>query len=103
MSYLITLYDIVTDHRISRVLSASIRNKGKCPCPQCLIPLSDGHWVGTVSDHNKDMTLAQIDDAAYCHSMATARDIIYNRGFTVDSGAVEEFLGKESLVPTKVS
>ena len=103
VSYLFTLYNIVTDHRINRVLLASIRNKCKCPCLRCLIPLSNAYQVGTLSDCNKCMTLAQIDNPAYCPSMVTARDIIHNRGFAVDCNTVEELLGKESLVPTKVS
>lgn len=84
------------------MILASIRNKGKCPCPRCLIPLSDAHRLGTLSDRSKRTTLARVDDAARRHSVNTARDIIYNRGFAVDCDAVEELLGKESLVPTKV-
>ena len=36
-----------------RVLLASIWNKGRCPCPQCLILLLKVHQVGTVSDQSK--------------------------------------------------
>ena len=86
-----------------RVILASIRKAGKCPCPRCLIPLSDAHLVGTISDRNKRTTMARVDDAGYRYSIDTARDIIYNRGFAVDCDAVQELLGKESLVPTKVS
>ena len=35
--------------------------------------------------------------------MDTARDIIYNQNYAVDSEPVEELLGEESLVPSKVS
>lgn len=96
-------YNIVTDHENNRVLLASIRNKGKCPCPRCLIPLSDAHRVGTVSDRNKRTTKARVDDVEYRYSIDTARDIIYRRGFAVDSDDVENHLREESLVPTKVS
>ena len=47
--------------------------------------------------------MARVDDAGYRYSIDTARDIIDNRGFAVDCDAVQELLGKESLVPTKVS
>ena len=49
------------------------------------------------------MMMAQVGNAGYCYSIDTARDIIYNRGFAVDCDAVQELLGKESLVPTEVS
>lgn len=58
--------------------------------------------MGTASDRDKRTELARKDDAAYRHSMVTARDIIYNRGYAVDCDAVNKLLGEESLVPTKV-
>lgn len=43
----------------------------------------------------------EVDDN-YHHSVDTARDIIYNRHYAVDSEAVERLLRNESLTPTKV-
>ena len=34
----------------SRVLAASIRNLGNCPCPRCHIKLSDIHKLGMKND-----------------------------------------------------
>ena len=35
---------------ISRILMVCIRNRGKCPCPRCKVPLSKTHLVGSKQD-----------------------------------------------------
>ena len=87
----------------ARVLLASIQNKGRCPCLQCLIPLSEVQWVGTISNWSKQVSKARVDSQNNQHSIDTARDIIYNQNYAVDSEPVKKLLGEESLVPTKVS
>jgi hypothetical protein len=86
-----------------RVLIASIRHMGELPCPRCLIPLSRVQNLGMVLDRKQRKTLARVDDDARRRSIRTARDIIYQQHYAVDSEHVEAVLKEQSLVPTIVS
>src|ERR1700676_583139 len=86
-----------------RILIASIRNLGRCPCPRCLIPLDRVANMGMRRDMAQRRTLAQIDDVKRRNRVETAREKIYEKGYVVDSKAVEALLQEESLVPTAVS
>lgn len=83
-----------------KVILASIRDKGFCPCPRCLMPLARVQSMGMVRDMKERCTLARVDDEARRWSVQMARDIIYNKGFAVDTNAVEALLRPQSLVPT---
>jgi len=82
---------------------ASIRNKGHCPCPRCLIPLSRAQNLGMVRDMKQRKTLARVDDEARRWKVDTAREIIYKKNYAVDSAAVKALLMDQSLAPTSVS
>lgn len=86
-----------------RVLVASIRDKGRCPCPRCLIPLEQVEKLGTVQDMKQRKSLARADNQAKRLKVADAREYIYDKNFAVDSDYVEDLLKNESLVPTDVS
>lgn len=85
-----------------RILLASIRNRGKCPCPRCLIPLTRVHNLGMARDMSQRLTLARVDDNHHQNLIATARGLIYEKNYAVDSTAVENLLKEHSLVPTTV-
>lgn len=85
------------------MLLASIRDKGRCPCPRCLIPLTRVDKLGTVEDINQRKKLARVDDENKRGKVAKARDHIYRRNVAVDNDAVEKLLKDQSLVPTDVS
>jgi hypothetical protein len=87
---------------MGRILLASIRNLGSCPCPRCLIPLSRAHNVGMVTDMAQRTRLARIDDNHRKIRVTTARRLIYDKQHRVNSAAVENLLKEESLVPTSV-
>src|SRR5262245_26895967 len=57
-----------------RILLATIRNLGRCPCPRCLIPMSRVHNMGKVLDMKQRKTLARIDDEARRDKVSKARD-----------------------------
>lgn len=95
-----TLYSLAST---SRVLLASIRDIGQCPCPRCRIPLSRVHNIGTVTDMKQRKTLARVDDEVKRSKVVAAREIIYEQNFAVDNIDVELLLKEESLVPTNVS
>lgn len=82
---------------------ASIRDKGRCPCPRCLIPLERVEKLGTVQDMRQRKSLARVDDEAKRLKITHAREYIYDRNFAVDSNCVEDLLKDQSLVPTDVS
>jgi len=48
-------------------------------------------------------TLIRVDDESRRCKVDTAREIIYDKRYAVNSGAVENLLKGESLVPTLVS
>lgn len=47
-------------------------------------------------------TLARIDDVDRRHRVASARDLIYEKNYAVDSAAIKRLLEKDSLVPAAV-
>ena len=83
-----------------RILLATIRNKGHCPCPQCLIPKSCFSHTSLWNDIK-----AQISQACtYMQSkIISARDAIYQHGAPIKGAVVEHLLKDSSLVPTLVS
>jgi len=85
-----------------RILIASIRNLGRCPCPRCLIPLDRVASMGMRRDMIQRRTLARIDNVKRRNRVETAREKIYEKGYVVDSKAVEALLQEDSLVPTAV-
>lgn len=86
----------------NRIILASIRNLGGCPCPRCLIPLSDAHKFGMKRDQNRRVTLAREDNQSRRAKVSGARKVIYDRNYAVTSAPVEALLKEQSLVPTAV-
>lgn len=59
--------------------------------------------MGMIQDMKQRQTEARIDDEQRKSKVESARNIIYNKNYAVDSDAVEKILRDESLVPTIVS
>ena len=89
-------------HIFDRIILASIRNLGACPCPRCLIPLSDAHKFGMALDQKKRCSLARTDDQKRQLKVSNARKLIYCNNYAVNSAPVEQLLKETSLVPTAV-
>ena len=87
---------------ILRVLLATIRNLGACPCPRCLVPKEKIPELGTVFDDRRRVKTERVSDARWEFNIIVARDIIYKKGKGVKSAAVERILAPESSVPTMV-
>ncbi|KAG6908713.1 hypothetical protein DXG01_003558, partial [Tephrocybe rancida] len=84
-----------------RVLMATIRQLGGCPCPRCKIPKKNIHMMGSDSDRAARINLERRDDGDWRKKVTKARQSIYGKtNFAVDSAAVERELKPESLVPT---
>lgn len=87
----------------SRVLFASIWNKGNSPCPRCLIPLDRVQNLGQSSDRHQRTEFRRVADAVYKRKIVDARTYIYGPKNTgVKSKFVEDILKLDSLVPTSV-
>ncbi|KAG2740831.1 hypothetical protein P692DRAFT_20689050, partial [Suillus brevipes Sb2] len=82
-----------------KVLIATIRQLGGCPCPRCLIPMGRLHNLGMTRDRQQRVTLAR-SDASRSQLVKTARGFIYEDNYGVDSTAVEDLLKRDSWVPT---
>lgn len=90
-------------HAFYRVLIATIRDMGSCPCPRCKVKKSDLFKSGTTQDMQERRANVRKDDAAFRSKVKDARTQIFDHGYTIDSGAkVEPILKPESLVPTEV-
>jgi hypothetical protein len=59
--------------------------------------------MGMKRDMKQRETLARVDDKSRRRKVATARDIIYNKNYAVNTNNVETLLMPQSLVPTTVS
>lgn len=95
------IWSISTYSSVHRVLIAGIRDKGRCPCPRCLMPLDRVHNLGTVPDMRQRQSLARTDNLDRRDKVTRARDMIYKENKAVNNRASEELLKDQSLVATK--
>ena len=58
--------------------------------------------MGMHRDMTQRETLARVDDLSRRNRVASAREIIYEKKYAVDSNPVENILQVDSLVPTTV-
>ena len=79
---------------------ATIRDKGLCPCPRCLIPKSKLDKTGTRSDSN--FRLQNYRTYLYDYVLI-ARNAIYKSAAAVAGATVNRLLKATSSVPTLVS
>ena len=93
---------ILIEDIIQRILMASICNLGTCPSPRCNIPLNQVHNMGKPSGMLWRNSWAWADNNAHCGDVNSARRLIYQQNYQVNSAAVERILCSKSLVPTVV-
>ncbi|PBK60412.1 hypothetical protein ARMSODRAFT_898121 [Armillaria solidipes] len=84
-----------------KVLIATIRDMGGCPCPRCKIRKEVIRGVGTDADLKFRKENARQDNDEWRQKVDDARKLIYEDGYAVNSAKVEEILKDESLVPTE--
>ena len=85
-----------------RVLLACVRSLGACPCPWCFIKKEHIRNLGTKVDGQRRAKLRTCDQG-YQQKIETARKIIYEKGYVVNSKAVDGVIGSQSFTPTRVS
>ena len=96
------IFILPADQGFGRVLIATIRNLGGCPCPRCLIPKVKLHDVAKEDDIQQRTDLARCDTIERREKISSARRLIYEEQYVVDTPQVEALLKPESLVPTVV-
>ncbi|KAG2342261.1 hypothetical protein BDR05DRAFT_976464 [Suillus weaverae] len=82
-----------------KVLVATVRNLGGCPCPRCLIPKEWIQNMGMPQDRTQRITLRR-DDERRRMMVSEAHSLIYEQNYGVGSAAVEHILKSQSWVPT---
>ncbi|KAJ8581094.1 hypothetical protein M405DRAFT_926351, partial [Rhizopogon salebrosus TDB-379] len=82
-----------------KVLIATVRNLGGCPCPRCLIPKDRIQNMGRPRDRLQRETLERNDERRGA-MVSAARSLIYEKDFAVGSAVVERILKLQSWVPT---
>ena len=83
-----------------RVLIATIRDKGICPCPRCLITKDRLDKMGLARDIHLRLTNVR---RFFLDKVRKAREWIYKKGGGVTSKGVEDILKETLSVPTIVS
>ncbi|KAI0071414.1 hypothetical protein K474DRAFT_1735052 [Panus rudis PR-1116 ss-1] len=83
-----------------KVLLASIRNLGTCPCPRCTIAKAKIPELGMKRDDARRVSEQRKHDHVYKWDMKRSRQHIYEKGRGVKSTPVEALLSKYSYVPT---
>ncbi|KIO20788.1 hypothetical protein M407DRAFT_219893, partial [Tulasnella calospora MUT 4182] len=84
-----------------KVLVATIRDLGQCPCPLCLVTLDQVHLLGQVADERIRIVKARVDSTERISKVQSARKIIYQHGYAATNDRSEYFLKPESLVATE--
>ena len=81
------------------MLLATLRDRGLCPCPRCLIPSIDLDKLGLTSDSKGRISRVRtwLQD-----TVAKGRDMLYKGGYVVTSTLIDAVLKPLSQVPTMV-
>lgn len=82
----------------TRVLLATIRDRGLCPCPRCLVPKSRLDCLGLARDKAIRSKLREFTK----DRVLLARRVIYELGNSITGVRVEDLLKDISAVPTLV-
>ena len=82
----------------NRVLLVCVWSLGACPCPQCFIKKEDIPGLGTQVDGQR-WAEHRKGDHVYCHKIETTQEIIYKKGYVVNSKAIDGVLGQNHLPP----
>ncbi|KAF9464233.1 hypothetical protein BDZ94DRAFT_1216685 [Collybia nuda] len=80
-----------------KVIIATVRNRGICPCPRCCIPMKDCDKIGWISDIKGRLGRGRTYMADL---VSNGRDRIYRLGHGISSKGVEGVLKPFSLLPT---
>lgn len=98
--YLFAICVILSIFSFHRVLLATIRDKGLCPCPRCLVPMAKLDRLG----FRRDISIRVDKFRTFMASrVRLARRAIYELAKPIGGKAVEDLLKSFSGVPTMVA
>ncbi|KAH7920743.1 hypothetical protein BV22DRAFT_1020666 [Leucogyrophana mollusca] len=80
-----------------KILLATVKDLGRCPCPRCYTLKSLADNVGLLRDMRSRLTQCR---QYSLEKIRRARDFIYKSGFALDGPAIDRVLKPESWVPT---
>ncbi|KAJ2933285.1 hypothetical protein H1R20_g3796, partial [Candolleomyces eurysporus] len=82
-----------------KVLIATIRGLGDCPCPRCLVSKDNLDQLGTEADFQTREGQARRDDNARRELVQSALSKIFHEGISLSGKAVDDLLKPQSLQP----
>ncbi|KAJ7156268.1 hypothetical protein C8R46DRAFT_1004688 [Mycena filopes] len=82
-----------------KVLLATIKYFGGCPCPRCFVPKDDIHKMGTKADMQQRKKIRDVTPW-YKMMITVTRRWIFEKGYLVAGAAVNKVLKPQSWVPT---
>ncbi|KAF7293463.1 hypothetical protein MIND_01124000 [Mycena indigotica] len=85
-----------------KVLLATIRSFGGCPCPRCFIQKGQIMETGTVNDMKRRSNI-RVDDHPRRSTIESARAAIFGNGNAVAGSAIDKMLKAQSWAPTRAS
>ncbi|KAJ7163029.1 hypothetical protein C8R46DRAFT_903252 [Mycena filopes] len=85
---------------LEKILLATIKYFGGCPCPRCLITKDQISDMGTKNDMGRRKKIRE-DTAGYRNIIARVRGWIFDKGALVAGAAVSRCLKPKSWVPTR--
>ncbi|KAJ7021549.1 hypothetical protein C8F04DRAFT_1313789 [Mycena alexandri] len=83
-----------------KVLLATIKYFGGCPCPRCFVEKDQIHKMGTKADMRQRQKIRQVTPW-YTRMINTTRRWIFEKGVLVAGAAVNKVLKAQSWVPTR--
>jgi hypothetical protein len=84
------------------VIYVCIRSLGRCPCPRCLVEITDVHNMGKTADLQIRTTNVRVDDQDRRKKIEKARRLVYAKGSSVNGPTVKRALELETMIPTRV-
>lgn len=84
-----------------KVLVATIRDLGTCPCPFCLVTIDGIPQLGQAADQLTRVDKKRCESDKRIQNVGSARKIIYNSGYAPGNDRSDFFLKAESLVATE--
>lgn len=85
-----------------RVLIATIKSLGRCPCPCCFVHKDQIGDLGTANDTKCHENICT-DNQEHQEKVETACKGIFQKGWAVASKVFDTLLGMTSIVPTHMS
>ncbi|KAI0308839.1 hypothetical protein OF83DRAFT_1072926 [Amylostereum chailletii] len=82
-----------------KVILASIKHLGACPCPRCIVPKDQIKDLGKTVDINRHERNTRVSTDIERRVVEKARKMIFEKGVPVNSARIDVVLGGKGLLP----